>query len=81
MEKEKEGEKKTEREKGREQDFSSPGSSVGSVSRWVLFRWACTPGASVCVFLSSLSLLQVGTRTRQVNEQFVSLWAWGWFVE
>ena len=81
MEKEKEREKKTEREKGREKDFTGPGSSIGSVSRGVQSRWACAAGASVCVLLSSLPLLRAGTRTRQVNEQFVSLWAGGLFVE
>ena len=81
MEKEKEREKKTEREKGREKDFTGPGSSVGPVSRGVQSRWACAPGASACVLLSSLPLLQAGTKTHRVNEQFVSLWAWGSFVE
>ena len=78
---EKEREKKAEREKGREKDFTGPGSGVGSVSQGVQFRWGCAPGASVSVLLSSLPLLQAGTRTGQVNEQFVSLWACGWFVE
>ena len=92
MEKEKERQKKTEREKGREKDFTGPGSSVGSVSRRVQFWWACAPGASVCVLLSSLcpsfrEALEL-FRLIRCHVLFVlseplemGQWAWGLFGE